>query len=165
MNDDCPCFGWHHSAAPLLCVTATSPPVPVTLAQCGLCQMPARCLWVGTRYKCDAVMSSPAKTSSWCQESSPCPSGCALPHHLPSRNVPWEDPQGCSGSSMPLNTSLSSPLITDKVLAFTWISCGFYVDSSKERPTLHFQESPIYIEHNNLNIAQIQQHTRDWKIL
>lgn len=44
-------------------------------------------------------------------------------------NVSWEDPWGCSGSTKPFNTSLSSPLITDKVLFhvdFLWVTRGFY---------------------------------------
>lgn len=38
------------------------------------------------------------------------------------------------------STSLSSPLGTDKVLVFMWISCGFHVDSLSEGPALLSQE-------------------------
>lgn len=55
-------------------------------------------------------------------------------------NASWEDPWGCSGSTKPVNTSLSSPLITDTVLTSMWISCGFHVDSPSEGPALLSQE-------------------------
>lgn len=67
-------------------------------------------------------------------------------------NVPWGDPEGCSGHTKPVNTSLSSPLITDKVLAFTfrvkfvdflWVSCGFS-QRGTGFPFPGEKESPIY---------------------
>lgn len=126
------------------------------------CVACAKCLPGGSELAYDTYMMLWCKalptTSSWWD--SPCPLGCALPHHFPaswcsSRLMePGRTHGGCSGSTTPLNASPSSPLITGKPLKdFTWI---LWVRSQLPFPGQ--KESPIlYLQHKNLISVQTQR--------